>query len=426
MSGPVGGVAAASELIAADGALRNVVTLDVGGTSADVAILDAGEPVTRSVGEIAGWPVMVPMVDIRSIGAGGGSIARVDAFGRLAVGPDSAGAFPGPACYGRGGILATVTDANLVLGRLNPEYFAGGDFALDEAAGRSAIEREVAQRYEMSVDEAALGIVTVIDSTMARLLWEVMIASGYDPRDFALLAFGGAGPLHACSVARTIGVREVLVPPNPGTFSAYGMITADIRRDFERMVFGRDVAGDLTVAFGELERTVRGELESQHAGYASVDYRRFVELRYAGQRHPLLVEIETSDGQQSYNVDAVRAAFHDKHHRLYGFRRDTSPVEFVRIQVSAIGRVPRFESTRDRVTTGPAIAPTQRRQYLKDGWCVSPVFQRSTLVPGATLAGPCLVEEPTSTTFVPPDCVCEVDSRSNLRISVPPLEVGER
>jgi N-methylhydantoinase A len=426
MSGPVGGVAAAGELIDTDGALRNVVTLDVGGTSADVAILDAGEPVTRGVGEIAGWPVMVPMVDIRSIGAGGGSIARVDAFGRLAVGPESAGAFPGPACYGRGGTLATVTDANLVLGRLDSEYFAGGDFVLDEAAARSVIEREVAQRYEMSADEAALGIVTVIDSTMARLLWEVMIASGYDPRDFALLAFGGAGPLHACSVARTIGVREVVVPPNPGTFSAYGMITADIRRDFERMVFGRNADADLTVAFAELERTVRGELESQHTGYARVDYRRFVELRYAGQRHPLLVEIETSDGEQSCDVDAVRAAFHDKHHRLYGFRRDSSPVEFLRIQVSAIGRVPRFESISERATARPAIAPTRRRQYLKDGSCVAPVFQRSTLVPGATLPGPCLVEEPTSTTFVPPDCACKIDLRSNLRISVPPLEVSER
>ena len=307
-----------------------------------------------------------------------------------------------------------------MLGRLDSEYFAGGDFVLDEAAARSVIEREVAQRYEMSADEAALGIVTVIDSTMARLLWEVMIASGYDPRDFALLAFGGAGPPHACSVARTIGVREVVVPPNPGTFSAYGMITADIRRDFERMVFGRDADADLTVAFAELERTVRGELESQHTGYARVDYRRFVELRYAGQRHPLLVEIETSDGEQSCNVDAVRAAFHDKHHRLYGFRRDTSPVEFLRIQVSAVGRVPRFESINGTRRAGPAIAPTRRRQYLKDGWCVTPVFQRSTLVPGATLPGPCLVEEPTSTTFVPPDCVCDVDLRSNLRISVPP------
>ncbi len=422
MSGPVGGVAAAGELVRADGGLRNVVTLDVGGTSADVAILDNGEPVTRGVGEIAGWSVMVPMVDVRSIGAGGGSIARVDTVGRLVVGPESAGAFPGPACYGRGGTEATVTDANLVLGRLNPAYFAGGDIALDEAAARAAVERGVAQRYDMDAAEAAQGIVVVIDSTMARLLWEVMIGGGFDPRDFALLAFGGAGPLHACSVARSVGIGDVVVPPDPGTFSAFGMITADIRRDFERMIFDRQDLGDaeLGVIFAGLENTARDELGSSHGGYERVEYRRFVELRYSGQRHPLAVEL--LDGGAASSLEAIRAAFHEKHEWLYGFRRSSTPVELLRVQLSAIGRVPRLQVGRDTMSGTSPAARTERRHYVDNRWCETPVFERRTLSPGAQLEGPCLIEEPTSTTYVPPECECAVDRLSNLRISVRPLD----
>ncbi len=424
MSGPVGGVAAATELVRSDGSLQNLVTLDIGGTSADVAILDQGEPVSRTLGQMGAWPVMVPMVEINAIGAGGGSIARVDPFGALLVGPESAGAIPGPACYGHGGTFATVTDANLLLGRLNPAYFADGDLALDLGAASSAVSENVADHYGMTPEEASLGIVTVIDSTMARLLWEVMIGSGYDPRDFSLLAFGGAGPLHACGLARALGIREVVVPPRPGTFSAYGMIAADIRHDLERMVIGSERAADeeLALAFAELEATALAQIESEHAGYERVEFRRFAELRYAGQHHPLSVEVPASDGPLGI-VAGVQAAFQEKHDRLYGFRRDDTPVELLRIQLSAIGRVHRMNGGRNEVAKRSACRPREvRRLYLGDESCDAPVFRRTDLGVGSTLSGPCVVEEATSTTYLPPEFELEVDAGGNLRIAVPSLE----
>jgi N-methylhydantoinase A len=421
MSGPVGGVAAATELLRTDPSLTNLVTLDIGGTSADVAILDEGEPVTQTLGEIASWPVMVPMVDVKSIGAGGGSIARVDPFGALLVGPESAGANPGPACYGRGGTAATVTDANLVLGRLDAGYFAGGDLELDTAAASAAIAEHVASPYSMSLEEAALGIVTVVNSTMARLLWEVMIGRGYDPREFALLAFGGAGPLHACALAHTLGIREVVVPVGPGTFSASGMIAADIRRDLERMLIGGGAVSDeeLTAAYAELERLALAQIEAEHGGYERVDFRRFAELRYAGQHHPLSVEVSAATATRP----TLEAAFHDKHHRLYGFRRDDVSVELLRIQISALGRVARVDGR--RVGAGSRTVPEPiavRRLCLDDGSYEASIFRRVDLSPGSTLTGPCVIEEPTSTTYLPPRFDLVVDEASNLRIEVPAAE----
>jgi N-methylhydantoinase A len=429
MSGPVGGVAAASELLQQDPSLRNVVTLDIGGTSADVAILDEGEPVTRTLGEIGGWPVMVPMVDVSSIGAGGGSIARVDAFGGLVVGPESAGAFPGPACYMRGGTAATVTDANLVLGRLDPAYFAGGDVPLDEAAARSVIDTAVASRYGLSCEEAAVGIVTVINSTMARLLWEVMIGRGYDPRDFSLLAFGGAGPLHACALAQALGITEVVVPLQPGAFSACGMITADIRRDLQRMMVGRDVLseGELAAVYADLEASARADIEFEHADYERIEFRRFAELRYVGQHHPLSVEVRASAGSSGETSASLRAAFHEKHDRLYGFRRDANPVELLRLELSAIGKVRRIHPlhTDDETRTGFEHAES-RRIYLDGQLHDARIIRRAELLPGAAVGGPCVVEEHTSTTFVPPECELSVDDQHNLRIAVPLLDDAAR
>jgi N-methylhydantoinase A len=413
----------------AEPSLANVVTLDIGGTSADVAILDEGEPVTRTLGEIGSWPVMVPMIEVQSIGAGGGSIARVDAFGALLVGPESAGSSPGPACYGRGGSAATVTDANLVLGRLNPSYFAAGELDLDVSAARASIEEQVANPHSMSLDEAALGIVTVIDSTMARLLWEVMIGRGYDPRDFALLAFGGAGPLHACALAQTLGIREIVVPVGPGTFSAYGMIAADVRRDLERMLIGNDGVSDekLALAFAELEALALAEIEAEHAGYERVDFRRFAELRYAGQHHPLSIELPSSGDDSSAVLEAVDATFHEKHQRLYGFRRDDVAVELLRIQLSALGRIARVEAQTHGMSLPQEPKPIgTRRLYVGAGSREAPVFRRSDLGIGSSLTGPCVVEEPTSTTYLPPEFELKVDGLGNLRVAVPALGDGRQ
>lgn len=431
MSGPVGGVTGATELARSGEERRSFVTLDIGGTSADVAIIDRGEPVTRSVGHIGAWPVMVPMVDIESIGAGGGSIARVDEFGGLMVGPESAGAHPGPACYGHGGTEATVTDANLILGRINPSYFLGGELDLDVEAARAAIERSVATPYGMSCEEAAQGIVTVINSNMTRLLWEVMIGRGYDPRDFSLLAFGGAGPLHACELAAALGIREVAVPGEPGVFSAFGILMADARHDYERMLVGAGpglASSTLEAAFVELEDAGRGQIEAEHAGYGDIGAIRGAELRYVGQDHPLSVELPARGGTDEV-LSVAHERFHDKHERLYGFRRDDTQIELVRIQVSVIGRITRPRLPELGGERGTGSEPKGARQLYLDGrFEECPIYDRGQLSPGGALAGPAVVEEPGSTAYVPPGfrLVMSQDGAMQITCPAPEGEGGEQ
>jgi N-methylhydantoinase A len=425
MSGPVGGVTGALEMARLLGGETNLVTLDIGGTSADVAIVDRGEAVTRTVGHIGRWPVMVPMVDIESIGAGGGSIARVDEFGALLVGPESAGADPGPACYGRGGTAATVTDANLLLGRIDPSYFLGGDLELDVEAAERAVQTHVAEPYGMNVHRAAEGVVTVINSNMTRLLWEVMIGRGYDPRDFALLAFGGGGPLHACELAQALGIREVIVPTEPGTFSAFGILGADLRHDRDQMMVGGE-AGDpaaVAAAYAALEQEGLAQLEAEQAGHVAVEFVRSAELRYIGQDHWISVELPRNGNGDP--LAAARQMFHDKHERLYGFRREDTPVDLVRIQVSAIGRLPAGGAHMARASGDPAHARKTRRLFAGGDWLEAEFVDRGALAVGDELQGPCVIEEAGSTTYVPPGSRIHRDQHGLLHIDVP-TEGGDR
>ncbi|UGS34520.1 hydantoinase/oxoprolinase family protein [Capillimicrobium parvum] len=426
MSGPVGGVTGAAGLARALGPETSLVTLDMGGTSADVAIVDRGAPVTRSVGHVGRWPVMVPMIDIEAIGAGGGSIARVDDFGGLRVGPESAGADPGPACYGRGGRAATVTDANVVLGRIDPGYFLAGELELDAAAAERAVAEGVAEPLGLSVEAAAEGIVTVVNSNMTRLLWEMMIARGYDPREFSLLAFGGAGPLHACELAGALSIGEVLVPPEPGTFSAAGILSADLRHDVDRMLV--DVASDpsaeqLEAAFAELERQARAALEAQHRGLGRIDIARFAELRYAGQDHVLSVELTQDLGSDLR--EAAQRRFHDKHLRLYGFQRDDVAVEIVRIQV-----VSSAQMGGRSVMTFTARAPERARAGRSAGIYVDGARVEATRLERAALEadvpheGPLVLEEPGSTTYVPPGWVARARRDGVLSLTMSDAEEG--
>ena len=420
MSGPIGGVTGALGIARHLGADTNLVTLDIGGTSADVAIIDRGEAVARAVGQIGGWPIMVPMIDIESIGAGGGSIARVDEFGGLSVGPESAGAVPGPACYGRGGQVATVTDANVVLGRIDPAYFLGGQLTLDVDAAERVIRDEVAEPYGMDLEQAAEGVITVINSNMRRLLWEVMIGRGYDPREFKLLAFGGAGPLHACELAQSLGIGEVVVPVEPGTFSAMGILGADVRHDLDRMVVaipGLDDAG-VEGAYGELEAGGRERLEAEDAGYAKIDVVRAAELRYLGQDHLLAVELH---GDASAPLTEATELFHEKHERLYGFRRDDVPVELVRLQLAVVGRRGDIAAVTPGSRNGNAADASDRRLFAGGAWQDAISHDRSDLAPGAQVDGPCIIEEPGCTTYVPDGFSAAVDDLGLLRIAVPPM-----
>jgi N-methylhydantoinase A len=420
MSGPIGGVTGALEVARRLGPSTNLVTLDIGGTSADVAIIDGGEAVTRTVGQVASWPVQVPMVDIESIGAGGGSIARVDELGALTVGPASAGADPGPACYGRGGTDATVTDANLVLGRIDPSYFLGGDLDLDIEAARATVQADVADQYDMGLERAAEGVIAIVNSNMTRLLWEVMLGRGYDPRDFALLAFGGAGPLHACELAQSLGMREVIVPLEPGTFSAVGILGADMRQDAERMLVGAATFDGpaLRQAYADLEQEAHSRLSSEKIEAAEVEYLHTAELRYFGQDHVIAVDLDRETEQDLLELAVGR--FHEKHERLYGFRRRDVPVEAIRIQVSAVGRLQAPDGAFERQDDGGSGAGDRRRDvYCGQEWHVAAVFERSAIPRGETLIGPCVIEEPGSTTWVPPKFEAQIDESGMIRIAVP-------
>jgi N-methylhydantoinase A len=419
MSGPIGGVTGALDIARLLGPDTNLVTLDIGGTSADVAIIDRGEAVSRAVGHIERWPIMVPMIAIESIGAGGGSIARADEFGALTVGPESAGANPGPACYGRGGDHATVTDANVVLGRINPSYFLGGALDLDVDASHRVVDENVAEPLGMDVEQAAEGVITVINSNMRRLLWEMMIGQGYDPRGFKLLAFGGAGPLHACQLAQALGIGEVIIPREPGTFSALGILGADVRHDLERMVVSTAHLGDGGVgeAYAELEAEGRERIEAQHAGYERIDFIRTAELRYVGQDHPLSVELE---GDEDSPLTRAEELFQEKHERLYGFRRHDIPVELFRLQVSAVAR--REHPVNHVPSNGASAAPDARRLWASGGWQDAACYQRDGLTVDAVIVGPCVIEEPGSTTYIPAGFTARADAHGLLHVTVPPEE----
>jgi N-methylhydantoinase A len=419
MSGPVGGVAGGAALARRGEQVLDLVTLDIGGTSADAAIVDKGDPVTRTVGHVGRWPVMVPMVDIEAIGAGGGSIARVDEFGALSVGPQSAGAVPGPVSYGKGGTEPTVTDANLLLGRINPDNFLGGALRLDVDGAREAMQERIGARYSMSWEQAAEGVITVVNSNMVRFLREAVMGRGYDPRDFSLLAYGGAGPLHACDLAAALEMKRVLVPVHPGTFSAFGILTADARYDLDKMVMGLDVdSEDLDRMLSELEAQGREQLKAERLAHARVDCLRTVELRYAGQDHPLAVELP-HDAREL--VGEAQRRFHEKHRRLYGFQRDDTPTELVRLQVSVIGRTPGVAEAgvglrAAEVATAPS-PEVSRQLYAGGRWVDASIHDRGRLTWGDSVAGPSVVEEAGSTTYVPEGWTLTVLEDLTLRLA---------
>jgi N-methylhydantoinase A len=384
MSGPIGGVTGAVALAKQLRAGGNLVTLDIGGTSADVAIVDGGEAVTRSVGHIGAWPVMVPMIDIEAIGAGGGSIARVDEFRALSVGPESAGADPGPACYGRGGIEPTVTDAHVVVGRINPNYFLGGELRLDVEAARRSISDRIARPYGMTCEQAAEGMIDLVNSNMVRLLWEALIGRGYDPREFSLL-------------------------------------TADVRRDYERMVVGTDAGTSATLArvFAGLEHEANEDLSAERAEFASTAFIRSAELRYVGQDHPLLVELPSESNSGCELLGLVRELFHSKHERLYGFRRDDARVELVRLHLLALGRLSQHSTAAvEAAEASKSIDPKDSRPLFVDGHFQDAlIYERAALPFGAKMEGPCILEEPSATTYVPPGFDLLVEEDGNLLLA---------
>jgi N-methylhydantoinase A len=418
LSGPAGGVVGAAYVAAASG-YRDLLTFDMGGTSTDVAPVIGGEALTTTEAEVAGVPIKLPMADVHTVSAGGGSIAWADAGGALRVGPHSAGADPGPAAYGLDGEEPTVTDANLYLGYLRDGVELGGEVSLSRERSEESLVR---LGGELGLDplQTALGVVQLADTEMVRALRVISVERGLDPREFALVAFGGAGPLHACDLADELGADTVLVPEASGVLSALGLAISDVRRDHVSpylSTLSEADARSVEAAFEKLERTASGELETQ----GEPSFERRADLRYGGQSFELTVGADEMDGPVKPEDLADR--FHDAHERRYGYRMRDEPVELVNLRLVATVPVDKPE-----ISEGPPTGETGtgeiREAHFGDGWLEAAVLDRKKLGRGSRVAGPAIVEFSESTCVVPPGWGGEIDGAGTLVLRKMPVEGG--
>lgn len=421
-SGPAGGALAVQRTGRAVRA-RSLLGVDMGGTSTDISLIHDGELRMTTDGEVAGRPVKLPMIEINTIGAGAGSIAWLDERKGLHVGPHSAGADPGPAAYRRGGTEPTVADANIVLGRLHPDRFLGGAMKVDLEAARSAVRERVAEPLGMPVEAAAAGIVRIANANMERAVRVSSAEKGYDPRGIVLLAFGGAGPLHAAALARAARIPTVLVPPQPGVFSAVGLVMADIRHDFvrSRIVRGADLtAAGLDALFAALDEEAEAALARDAVSPDRRRLRRSADLRYAGQAYEVNVPVPGGTLDEPA-VNTVIRCFHDLHRQLYAHDNPDRPIEFVSGRVAALGLTdaPPMHEIEARPEAGDA-GPGERRPVYFDearGYVETAIHDRGRLGPGSAFTGPAVVEQMDATTVVHPGQRVEVDGFGNLMIS---------
>jgi N-methylhydantoinase A len=413
-SGPAAGVIGTQALCAAIG-LDHAIAFDMGGTTAKAGVVLHQRALMASSVMVGGYaeglPIQVPMIDIQEVGTGGGSIARLGAGNALRVGPQSAGASPGPVCYGLGGTEPTVTDANLVLGRLSAERFLGGDMRLD-ASGASRALAALGSVLGLKTEEAADGILRIAVASMANVVRRVTTERGLDARDFPMVSYGGAGPLHAALVARELQIRQVIVPNAPGHFSAFGMLAADLRRDFVRTVFTRlaDAPFDAFAAFLD-EAEVRGRAEMERHRVA-VSYG--ADMRYVGQEHAVTVDFP-SDLVRARDVAGIKAAFDAAHHERYGYASPDEGAEIVSLRCSVVGEL--AKPALPRLSRGELPRGGTRKVYFTaSGWLETAVLWRADLKAGNRFDGPAIVEEYGSTTVVPPGARASVDDFGNLLI----------
>jgi N-methylhydantoinase A len=427
-SGPAAGVIAAT-LAARRCGVDDLISFDMGGTTAKVSAVRGGEPTIThdfAVGGhastglkrvAAGYAVKLPVIDLAEVGAGGGSIARVDAGGVLRVGPESAGSEPGPACYGLGGSQPTVTDANLVLGYLNPDYFLGGAMTVSLEAASAAIEAHLARPLGLTVAEAAAGVHEIVNANMAAAVRFVTIERGIDPSEFTLVASGGAGPAHVVRLAEAFGIRTVLVPADPGVGSAIGLIVSDAVFDVVRTRVVRAADADpheLEAQYAELSDAGRTQLRAQGFGDDAIRVERRIDARFVHQAHEVEVALADSPIDAGVVV-AAETAFRETYHRLYGVRPD-DPVEFVNYRVRATGSVDKADWRVERHAAGPATPFAERSVHFgEDDRSVDvPVYRRAALSPGHTVEGPSIIEEPTSSIVIPRKWRASVDERLSL------------
>ncbi|HWG49842.1 MAG TPA: hydantoinase/oxoprolinase family protein [Candidatus Acidoferrales bacterium] len=408
LSGPAGGVVGAAAVAARSGFTR-LITFDMGGTSTDVALVN-GRPATTNEAEVAGLPVRVPVLDIHTVGAGGGSLARFDAGGALRVGPESAGADPGPICYGKGD-LPTVTDANLLLGRLPADQFLGGEFQLDLPRTRSLVQRWLKQRgSRLTLEGFAAGVVRVVNANMEKALRVVSVERGYDPRQFALIAFGGAGAMHACELALSLRIPRVIVPVYPGALSALGILISDVVKDHSRTVLLRVRAlprAALDGIYSELRREIAAEL-SKEDWKGTAAWERSADLRYRGQGY----EINLVYGPDMLN------RFHAEHSRRYGYASPEREIEIVTVRLRARIASPEKLSNVQPETPGAKLLKARARVWFEGKYQESAVLPRSSLRFGENYRGPAIITEYSATTVVPPGLRFQADKAGNLLVEV--------
>lgn len=404
---------------------ENAVSLDMGGTSTDIALIADGElRITKEWQVEYGHPIIFPSIEVLTIGAGGGSLAHIDIAGSLRNGPQSAGADPGPACYSMGGDQPTNTDANLVLGRLGTSL-AGGAKSLDKRLAEEAITRVIAHPLNLELAEAAHAVVAVANANMADAVRLISIRRGYDPRDFALLAFGGAGALHGADVARELNIPVVIVPPNPGVTSAMGCLLVDIRHDLSQMYTGLASsvdADDLEASFTNLESEASARLRHEGVADENALLQRQISMRYLGQWRSLSVAMGSGPGALKQAI----TTFHEQYEREFAFRQDGAPVEIYQLHLAAIGKTPK-PSFRPHARTSSAPGTpidTHPVYFGSDGWLDTPVYDRDSIPAGARFQGPAIINQLDSTTVVPPHTRAEIDEWLNIRIHLEEAQNG--
>ncbi len=425
-SGPVAGVMGAAVIGQWVGE-PNVISFDVGGTTAKTSLIKNGTPRITTEYKIewrtgyAGYPILAPTIDIVEIGAGGGSIAWVDEAGALRIGPVSAGADPGPACYGQGGDQPTVTDANVLAGRINPDYFLGGAIKLDVQKTRQAMQ-PIADHFDLSPEEAAIGVIRLAEASMVNAIKLVSVRRGHDPRDFVLIAFGGGGAMHAAALARELRVKKVIIPANPGVFSAWGMLMTDLRQDFIRTFIHRtdqiEPAG-LTAIFKEMETQARLNLQQQGVAEERILFQRFADMRYKGQEHTVKVPVPAGE-LTAVQLHTLNEQFHQLHRQAYTFRLE-APIELVNYHMTALGTVEKpamqkLSGGSDRLEQ--AGKGERLVNYGELGCWPTPIYERDWLPLHRSFPGPMIIEEPASTTVVFPDQQVRRDEYGLLHIKM--------
>jgi N-methylhydantoinase A len=419
-SGPSAGAIGGAQLASLLG-YKNVITYDMGGTTAKSAIIREGLPETTEQYLVEGRPILLPVVDMREIGAGGGSIAWIDEAGALHVGPQSSGAEPGPACYMRGGKEPTVTDANLELAILDPDYFLGGKMEISPKLGREAIKK-IADYFDLSIDEAALGITKIVNINMSGLLNSMTVKRGYDPREFALVAFGGAGPIHAAAIARELNIPAIIVPPFPGVFSAWGMLMADMRHDFSQTYLKPMDEVDLSTInsiYRELEVRIRELFQRESIADRDIVVSYGMDLRYLGQEHTLSVAAPALIRKN--DKPTLEKRFDELHRKVYGHNAPEEPKEIVSLKATGIAKVrkPLLESIGSGARNPvPEARLGARKVYIGEGkYQDFSIYRRDGLFGKNRIDGPALIEEDTATTVIEADQVCSVDQYGNLIIT---------